>query len=150
MNATSVKKRSCSIPGISNTQTCDRVRPVRRPTSLSRILFKKVLVSRRPFMYISAFPSWASLTAVSAAVHSSGSLMISKSETSILSSSAIALILASSPTRIALAMPRSLAALTASRTALSCATATETVFCPHSFTLEISPSKLVLICPYLI
>ncbi len=55
MNATSVKKRSCSIPGISNTQTCDRVRPVRRPTSLSRILFKKVLVSRRPFMYISAF-----------------------------------------------------------------------------------------------
>ena len=43
--------------GISNTQTCDNGFPVRKPTSLSNTLFKNVLVSKSPFMYMSALPS---------------------------------------------------------------------------------------------
>ena len=143
MNATSVRKSSWSTPGVSNTATCDNGPPVRSPTSLSNTLFKNVLESTSPFMYISAFPSCASFTAVRAAWFKSGSLMISyPSSRFIPISAAISRIFASSPTRIAFAMPFSFASFTAARTASSWAAATATVFISHSFTLPMIDSKL--------
>ena len=73
-------------------------------------------------MYISAFLLCTSSTALSAAC-----------------------IFASSPTRIASAIPFSLAALTASRTASSCAQQTETVFFSHLVTCSTKSPKLLLI-----
>ena len=131
MKATSVKKSNCSTPLISKRQTCDKGLPVRRPTSLSKILFKNPFVSIKPFMYISALPSLTSLTAVRAASVVSSTLIISKPSKSISISAAISLIFSSSPTKIALAMLRSFAAFTASSTGVSCATATATVFISH-------------------
>ncbi len=65
------------MPGTSNTATWDRGLPVRSPTSLSRTLFRKSLVSMIPFIYMSALPSWASFTAFREAAIISGSSMIS-------------------------------------------------------------------------
>ncbi len=45
------------MPLISKTHTWESALPVRSPTSLSSTLFKKFLVSIRPFMYMSALPS---------------------------------------------------------------------------------------------
>ena len=145
IKATSVKNNRRSIPGISNTHTWDSALPVRSPTSLSRILFKKVLESSRPFIYISALPSCTNFTAVRDACTISGSLMISYSARFMPNCAAISRIIASSPTRIASAMPRSLAAFTASNTALSCAAATDTTFLPQVETLDNNSSKFLLI-----
>ena len=138
------------MPSTSNTHTWDKGLPVLKPTSLSRTLFKKCFVSIKPFMYISALPSCTSFTAAREASISSSTLTISKSLISTWISDAIALIFASSPTRIASAIFLSLAALTASKTAESCATATETFFIGISFTLEIKSSKVLLICLHLL
>ena len=145
INATSVKNRSLSIPGISNTHTWESTPPVRRPTSLFRTLFKKFLESISPFIYISAFPSWASFTAFKDAWIISGSSIISYPSRSMPMDAAISLIFASSPTKIASAMPLFLASLTASSTASSCATETATFFIPHSPTLAKMSSKPLLI-----
>ena len=146
MNATSVKKRRWSIPSMSNTHTWDKGFPVRSPTSLSRTLFKKPFVSIRPFMYISAFPSCTSFTAVRAAWVVSSTLMISKPLRSMSMEDAISLIFASSPTNMASAIFLSFAAFTASRTAESWATATATFLVPHSLTLAIKSANVLLIC----
>ena len=73
------------------------------------------------------------------------SSMILYSDMFIPRDSPISLILSSSPTRIALAIPRSLATFTASRTAASCATATDRVLVLHSPTLERSSLKFLAI-----
>ena len=150
MKATSVRNNRWSIPLISNTHTWESALPVRRPTSLFNTLFKKSFVGRSPFMYMSALPSCTSFTAVRDASMSSATWMISKSLMSIFNSSATFRILSLSPTRMASAILRSLAALTASSTAESCATATETFFISISLTFAINSSKVLLICLHLI
>ena len=145
INATSVRNTSLSIPGISNTHTCDRGLPVLRPTSLLSTLFKNVPVGRSPLRYISASPSCTSFTALRDASVISFSSIILYSDIFIPRDSPISLILSSSPTRIALAIPRSLATFTASSTAASCATATDRVLVLHSPTLERSSLKFLAI-----
>ena len=145
MKATSVRNNRWSMPSTSNTHTWDNGLPVRRPTSLSRTLFKKPLVSIRPFIYISALPSWTSLTAVLAASVTSSTWTISKSFKSIFKEAAISRIFASSPTKMASAILLSFATLTASNTAESWATATATFLVPHSLTFAIKSANVLLI-----